>query len=705
MGLWRSLALAAVFHLIHRAETASAALCSSVAQLSRRAGLRHVPGVRITCQLISPAVAGFIRPVILIPAGALAGLTPRELDFILAHECAHIRRQDFLWGLLQAAAETLLFFHPAVWWVSRRMNHEKELACDDLALQITGHRREGASALARLAELQLSQHPSLAPSATGGHLLLRIRRLLDPAKPSLRPSALAIVPLLAATSLLPFLIFQKAESQDSAAASSPIVKTILQRGSITDRNGVILAESVPGEWTHNGKPIAGLKRRYPLGALVSHVIGYTRNNAAEKTEDTGIAGMEKTADSLLAHVMSPEGHPQPAVALTIDAKIQQLCRSALLDAGVGRGCAVMLDVTNGDILAMVSLPDYDPGQFSPFITAEIWDPMQSDRTTPLWNRALSAFPPGSTFKLVTALASGESDLWKSEFECTGSVTYATRRFECWRINGRASRHGKLALSEAVQRSCNCYFYQLGNATGADRIAAMAGKLGIGARSTLTPDIQPGFVPDQTWWAGQKYGGPWTDAKTANVAIGQGEVQATPLQMAGVAATIANGGKVWQPRLISRNLVAGQWQVQAPEFCHDLIHEGISPEALQALRAAMTDVVQADGATGKVAQSDLIRIAGKTGTAQKWRIEHQPPDEGKQIPDHITWFIGFAPAAAPRYAFAICVANGKSGGSICAPIAKRILESVQKLNAGTLTVELKAESPAKGHFNFLDSVQY
>ncbi len=706
VAAWRALGLCGTAWLIRRAGCASEALTQQVTAMARRCGLRKAPLVRITNRLISPAVAGILRPVLLFPAAALAGLSPRELDFILAHEFAHIRRHDFLLGLLQAAVETLFFFHPAVWWISHRMGLEREHACDDAAMCVTGNRRTGATALARLAELQLQSTLNLAPAAGGGRLLQRVRRLLEPTNPPRSSGPLMVVPLLLPGITLTLLFFQQAESQDSTAARAPADTTApipLRRGTITDRKGVVLAESIPTTGGPHGGTITREKRQYPLGTLASHVIGYIKQDSRGNQPDEGMAGIEKSLDAVLHRVPAPDGKPQTAVILTLDARFQQICRNALIEAGVGRGTAVVLDVTNGDILASVSVPDFDLNSFVPTITQETWDQLRQDQTSPLVNRALSANSPGSTFKLITALAAGESGDWSKQFECSGSVTYGGRRFQCWTVQRALPAHGLLALPEAVQRSCNCYFYQLGNTVGIDGISRMAKNFGLGEASSFRLGAaMSDFMPDRGWWKRQNRG-PWTEAKTANFAIGLGEVQATPLQMAGVAAAIANGGRIWNPRIISQTLVNSLWQTAPMELRHDLIAEGFPPETIAAISQAMYQVVHSEaGGTGRLARSTLLSIAGKTGTSQNWRMDQATK---KQVPDNHTNFIGFAPFEKPRYAFSVVVANSQSGGGVCAPIAKRIMESIELLDRSELAVELKPAPPAAGHFDFIESVTY
>ncbi|RYF47533.1 MAG: hypothetical protein EOO38_11965, partial [Cytophagaceae bacterium] len=252
---------------------------------------------------------------------------------------------------------------------------------------------------------------------------------------------------------------------------------------------------------------------------------------------------------------------------------------------------------------------------------------------------------------ATAIYARDTGKWRTSFNCSGTVTYGGRPFACWTVKQHVAPHGTLGLSDALKCSCNCWFYQAGNAAGIDAVSAVAEKFGIGmpSNSGLDQDNNSSFMPTQAWWATQNRG-PWTSAKTANAAIGQGEVLATPLQMASVAAAVANGGKIWKQHLVGKSLVNGVWQAPAPEIEHDLLAEGTPAGALEAIRQGMWKTVNdTEGATGKLARSAIISMAGKTGTAQAWRTLRDTDGRAKgNVGDNHTWFIGFAPFEKPRY---------------------------------------------------------
>ncbi|MFM8364706.1 MAG: penicillin-binding transpeptidase domain-containing protein, partial [Verrucomicrobiota bacterium] len=235
------------------------------------------------------------------------------------------------------------------------------------------------------------------------------------------------------------------------------------------------------------------------------------------------------------------------VHLTLDAKIQYIVEKAL--RAVGRGAAVVVDPRNGDILAMASVPSYDPNIFIPSITASKWSEINKDATNPLVNRAISAYAPGSTYKIPIALAGLRAGIGEKSFGCAGGVQYGDKYMRCW-IAEKNRTHGSLSLEDAVKVSCNAFFYQFGNAAGIEQIVAMGNLLGLGQKSGLPLSGEsPGVLPGPEWLSGVNPRARWSNGLTANTAIGQGDVLASPLQMAMVTAAVANGGTVYYPRLV------------------------------------------------------------------------------------------------------------------------------------------------------------
>ena len=407
--------------------------------------------------------------------------------------------------------------------------------------------------------------------------------------------------------------------------------------------------------------------------------------------------------------------PKPGnnIYLTIDARIQYIAERALRDAGIGRGAAVVVDPSTGEILAMASVPSYDPNTFIPSISTVDWDALNDDDTDPLTNRAIQGYAPGSTFKTVTALAGLRAGLdSRMTLNCGGGYTYGSKFMKCWVTTQHMSPHGGLNLPDALKNSCNSFFYQWGNKAKIENILAVADSLGLG-QSTGVPlsGESGGLIPGPKWLAQVSPSERWSDGYTANVSIGQGAVEASPLQMAMVTATIANRGISYFPKLVHRVLnQEGQdardengnlAMPHEPRIRADLHKAGITDQQIELVREGMKRVV-ATG-TGKKAQIKGITVAGKTGTAQFWRLEKE---NGKavRIQDNHTWFITFAPYEQPKYAVCIFVQGAKSGGGVSAPIAQKIMEESLALEKG-FDPGLQALEPAKGSFRPIEMVDY
>lgn len=465
-------------------------------------------------------------------------------------------------------------------------------------------------------------------------------------------------------------------------------------------------------------------RNYVFGALASHLLGYVgvpdeidKEEAANfnfyQPDAEGKAQIEQALDSELrgtagARILQRnakgviEGEirrdpPVPGnnVHLTLDARIQYIAEQAL--RAVGRAAAVVIDPNNGDILAMASVPSYDPNSFIPAIATADWNALIGDSTDPLINRALSAYAPGSTYKIPTALAGLRAGLDDAHLNCSGGVQYGNKVMACW-IASKNGAHGTLDLENSIRVSCNAYFYQFGNKAGIDQIVATGHMLGLGEKSGLPLTGEaPGILPGPAWLQANYPRERWTSGHTANVSIGQGFVLATPLQMAMVSATVANGGMSYYPRLVDK-VVAPDGTVVRQEpvkIRANLAEGGILPQKLEIVRRGMWDVVNRGGGTAASARIKNYEVAGKTGTAQFWR--------GK-VKDNHTWFIAFAPYQNPRYAVAVIVQGAQSGGGVAAPIAAKILSDIFKMEEGE-KIEIAALTPAPGSFKFVSSVDF
>ena len=475
-------------------------------------------------------------------------------------------------------------------------------------------------------------------------------------------------------------------------------------------------------------------RSYVYGALAAHILGYvgapddTNKEEARKFtfyqgDVEGKSNVEKAMDEYLRGKpgvrylrrnakgaidgVLREDPPQSGgnVILTIDARLQMIVEEAL--RSVGRAAAVVVDPNNGNILAMASVPSFDPNTFIPSIKSKDWDALRKNEANPLINRAVSAFPPGSTFKLVTALAGLRKGVGAQHFNCSGGVSYGDHYFKCW-IGEKGGAHGTLGLSDAIKVSCNAFFYQFGNAAGINAIDETGETLGLGQASGIeVTGEQPGILPGPEWMKINYPREKWTSAYTANVSIGQGFDLVSPLQLAMVYATVANGGVSYYPRLV-KNVVDSEGHPlldekrqpvisQTPKLHGDLRHD-FSPEQIELARRGLWKVVNEGGGTGGKARLPNVQVAGKTGTAQAMT-------DGKK--DTIAWFACFAPYDNPKYTIAVMVQGGAHGGSVAAPIATRILQRTLAMEAGQFDPQLAWIAPAQkaNPFQMVEAVDF
>jgi penicillin-binding protein 2 len=463
-------------------------------------------------------------------------------------------------------------------------------------------------------------------------------------------------------------------------------------------------------------------RAYVYGALASHLLGYvgppddTNKEEAKKftfyqSDVEGKSNVEKAMDEYLKgkpgiRYMRRNAKGQidgvmrevPPTAganvnLTIDARIQMIAEEAL--RAVGRGAAVVVDPNNGNILAMASVPSFDPNAFIPSIKAKDWEALRKDEANPMVNRAVSAFPPGSTFKLVTTLAGLRKGLATKTFNCGGGVSYGDHFFHCW-IGEKGGSHGTLGVSDAIKVSCNSFFYQFGNAAGIDAIDETGDSLGLGKTSGIEITSEsPGVLPGPDWMRIHYPRERWSQAYTANVSIGQGYDLVTPLQLAMVYSTVANRGVSYYPKLVQSvtSMVDGKPILNekgepvvnpAPKVHRDLRFD-FPVQQIELARRGLWKVVNEDGGTGGRARLNGVQVAGKTGTAQAMT-------EGKK--DTIAWFACFAPYDNPKYTIVVMVQGGEHGGSVAAPIATRILERSLAMDQGTFQQQVAWIAPAR-----------
>jgi penicillin-binding protein 2 len=353
--------------------------------------------------------------------------------------------------------------------------------------------------------------------------------------------------------------------------------------------------------------------------------------------------------------------------LTIDARLQKLAEQLL---GEEDGAIVALDPTSGEVLALASRPAFDPNLMSRELTAKQWEEIVQNERRPLTNRAIQGqYPPGSTFKIVMAAAALESNTVSpaTPVYCNGGYQFGKRLFRDWKAGG----HGSVDLHEAIVHSCDVYFYTVGQRMGIDTIAHFARMFGLGRETGIElPSERVGIVPS-TAWKERVRGEPWYPGETISVAIGQGYVTVTPLQMASLVGAVANNGILYRPRLVQAVLdrTTGHLQ-ETPTLPKETL--SMKTETLKAIQKGLADVVSRGTATR--AKSSIVSIAGKTGTAQTAALRTGPEKEiPKKFRDH-AWFVSYAPAESPRIAVAVLAEHMGHGGSAAAPLAKEVIEA-------------------------------
>jgi penicillin-binding protein 2 len=446
------------------------------------------------------------------------------------------------------------------------------------------------------------------------------------------------------------------------------------------------------------------RRHYPYAGLASHQLGYIgKVSPSQRKQEqadigllTGQGGLEKVYDRYLRGIAGrrmiqvnaagkkvkdlgiEEPRPGTDIYLTIDLDAQKAAEEALGDRP---GAVVAMEPNSGEILALASHPNYDPNLFPRGISPKDWVRLTNDPTHPLYNRAIqSVYPPGSTFKIIVALAGLESGVIKldEKITCRGYIKSGKHSFRCWKKGG----HGAISFHQAVVESCDVYFYTMGERIGWDRIAQYAKNLGYGSLTGIPlPDEKQGLIPT-TEWKKERMKEPWYPGDTYINSIGQGFVLVSPIQACQMISAVANGGYFYRPTLLkqTRNRETGAVKVFSPERKGRIV---LDASALEEVRKALTGVVSEPGGTGHAAQSPFATVAGKTGTAQV--IAQKVPGRklSGKTQDH-AWFIAYAPVDDPKIAVAVLVEHGGHGGGAAAPVARRVIEEYMK-NAGPKTV--------------------
>ena len=455
------------------------------------------------------------------------------------------------------------------------------------------------------------------------------------------------------------------------------------------------------------KDLEGLENPDPLLRIPNFQIGKSGIEKWMEDDLRGSAGTKKIEVNSVGRVMRDlernEGTPGEDLLLTVDADVQNFIQARLGD----QSAAVMvMDVTNGDIIASVSAPSFDPNLFVRGISSRDYNVLTENDHKPLANKVVQGgYPPGSTFKMVTALAALNAGVLAVDdhVNCPGYLQFGDRKFHCWKRGG----HGRVDLARALAESCDVFFYDVAQKVGIDAIAEMGRKLGMGVRHDLPLSaISAGAMPDRAWKL-QKYQQDWRIGDTINASIGQGYVLATPLQLCVMAARVATG-KAVVPRIVKA--IGGK---EVPVVEAESL--GLDGSMLRAVRDGMSAVMNTQHGTGygsRVVDVSMM-LGGKSGSAQVRNISVTERETGVVANSDLPWrlrdhalFVAFAPVEAPRYAVAVLVEHGGGGSAVAGPIARDALLRVmtggippleaypanQRARMETLLNELKLRSP-------------
>lgn len=457
----------------------------------------------------------------------------------------------------------------------------------------------------------------------------------------------------------------------------------------------------------------GQRRSYPEGPATAHVVGYVGSVA--KGDQTGNpvlglpgfrigkTGLEKTFDEALRgdagnsrievnvagrmvrELEREEGRPGTDLSLTLDLELQKKTQEFL--AREKSASAIVMDVHTGAVYALASSPSFDPNIFTTGIPQDVWDNLMNDDTHPLNNKSVGGvYPPGSTFKMTTAMAGLETGSIKASTRvfCPGHYDVGDHRFHCWKKGG----HGTVGLTEALEQSCDVFFYSVSRDIGIDRIAEMARRLGLGQLLGIElPEERKGIVPDH-FWKEKTFKKKWEQGETVVASIGQGYLLASPMQLAVMTARLVNGGKAVKPWL-----VAAQEGKASPNTMRSWPSANLNPEHLAMVQAGMEAVVNGDRGTahGNAIKDEAMMMGGKTGTAQVRRITMQQRSQGLIAQEDQPWkfrhhglFVGYAPLHAPRYVTCVVVEHGGASGPAVS-IAKDILIAAQTMKVGDTPV--------------------
>lgn len=446
----------------------------------------------------------------------------------------------------------------------------------------------------------------------------------------------------------------------------------------------------------------GLTRYYPFGAGMAHILGYVSSVSDKDVKDDpllevpgfkiGKSGIEKYLEKalrgesgnlklevnaygrIMKEIERVDGIPGKDVQLTIDSRLQQ---KAFELFGEESGAAVLLDVHTGEILAFVSAPSFDPNMMTQGLSTEDWNALLHNERNPLTDKAISGqYSPGSTFKMIVALAALEAGVIKPETRtyCAGKMFLGNHAFHCWKKEG----HGHLNVVEALQHSCDIFFYETAQKLGIEKIADMARRFGLGSKINIgLENEKAGLIPDKEWKL-RRFGEPWQQGESLISGIGQGYILTTPLQLATMTARLVNGGYEIKPTFLK---VSDGEKSKIKKI-------DVSPANLELIKEGMYAVVNKPGGTAWRSQFDYHgqRMGGKTGTTQVRRITMKERREGIKKESELPWrlrnhalFVGYAPHDNPKYAVAVLVEHGGGGSLVAAPLAGKILREAVMLD--------------------------
>ncbi len=447
------------------------------------------------------------------------------------------------------------------------------------------------------------------------------------------------------------------------------------------------------------EPQVGERRVYPFGYDTAHIIGYVGASQSTKQRRavaglvqgrTGIEFLQEenlrgaignrhievnARGRIIRELARDNGKPGSYLHLTIDLTVQKYVMEKLADH---HGTAAVLDVDTGAVIALASAPSFDPNQLSYGIENRQWQRLRNDPGKPLLNKALAGqYSPGSTFKIIVALAALMNDIITpdEEISCNGVYELGREKFHCWEEKG----HGRLNFISAMEKSCDVYFYEIARRIGIDNIEDTAQKFGLGRVTDIDlPGEKPALMPGRKWKR-ETFGEEWQIGDTIVVGIGQGYVLVTPLQLAHMIATLANGEQRHKPFIVDK--IDGRPVDRAPP-----IPLAIPRAHIALVKQGLFSVVNGEEGTARASRFEVDGklMAGKTGTVQVRRISATERETGvlkseelpKRLRDHSV-FIGYAPHDKPRYAISVFVEHGGNGSAVAAPIASDILKFILK----------------------------